>query len=86
MGHTCGKSGFKEGVQYRTVNMDKIYDKLYQISAELVVFIKTKHLKIADILMPISMALLTDFSDEYLGIIEDNDKKESNDGQIVSRG
>jgi len=86
MGHTCGKSGFKEGVQYSTVNMDKIYDKLYEISAELEVFIKTKHLKIADILMPISMALLTDFSDEYLGIIEDDDKKESKDGQIVSRG
>ncbi len=86
MGHTCGKSGFKEGVQYPTVNMDKIHDKLYEISAELVAFIKTKHLKMADILMPVSMALLTDFSDEYLGITEEDDKKESNNGQIVSRG
>jgi Fe-S-cluster containining protein len=80
MGHTCGKSGFKEGVQYSTVNMDKIYDKLYQISAELVAFIKTKHPKMADILMPVSMALLTEFNNEYLGIIEEDDKKESNDG------
>jgi len=84
MGHTCGKSGFQEGVQYSTVNMDKIYEKLYEISAELVAFIKTKHLKIADILMPVSMALLTDFSDEYLGITEEDDKKESKNGKIVS--
>jgi len=80
MGHTCGKSGFKEGVQYSTVNMDKIYDKLYEISSELVAFIKTKHLKMADILMPVSMALLTDFNDEYLGIVEKDDKKESGNG------
>jgi len=80
MGHTCGKSGFKKGEQYSTVNMDKIYSKLYQISSELVAVIKTNHPKMADILMPVSMALLTDFNNEYLGIIEEDDKKESNNG------
>lgn len=80
MGHTCGKSGFQEGVQYSTVNMDKIYEKLHGLSAELAASIKTRHLKIADMLMPVSMALLTDFNDEYLGIMEEDETKESKNG------
>lgn len=66
--HTCGKSGFVEGKPYPAVNMDVIHQRLYDISNELVREIKTKYVKMADMLVPLSMAILTDFDEEYLGV------------------
>ena len=66
--HTCGKSGFIEGRPYPAVNLDAIQKKLYEISNEFVRDIKTKYIKMADMLIPLSMAILTDFDEEYLGI------------------
>ncbi len=66
--HTCGMSGFIEGKEYPTVKLDIIQSKLYEISAELVKAIKSKHVKMADMLVPLSMALLTDYNEECLGI------------------
>ncbi|MFO7970672.1 MAG: YkgJ family cysteine cluster protein [Desulfobacterales bacterium] len=66
--HTCGKSGFVEGKPYPTVNLDVIQKKLYDISSEFVRDIKTKYVKMADMLVPVSTAILTDFDEEYLGI------------------
>ena len=37
-GHTCGLSGFKEGEQYPTVNLDAVHSQLQQISADLWVY------------------------------------------------
>ncbi len=68
MSHTCGMSGFEEGVPYPTVNMDAIYKQLYEISAEFVASIDTKYPKMADMLVPLSMAMLTEYNAEYLGI------------------
>jgi len=67
-GHTCGVSGFQEGEKYPTVNMDIIQNKLYEISEELVKSIKSKHAKMSEILVPVSMAILNDYDEEYLGI------------------
>lgn len=73
IGHTCGISGFVEGKQYPTVNLDTIQKKLYGISAELIKAIQSKYFKMADMLVPLSMAILTDYDDDYLGIVkEDN--------------
>jgi len=69
IGHTCGKSGFKEGRQYPSVNLDALNKKLFELSQELVANIKTKHVKMADILMPVSMALITVFDAEHLGVV-----------------
>ena len=69
-GHTCGKSGFVEGNQYPTVNLDMIHKKLYQISAHFVSDIKTKYPKMAEMILPVSMAMLTDYNEDYLGIID----------------
>ncbi|MEA1949577.1 MAG: YkgJ family cysteine cluster protein [Thermodesulfobacteriota bacterium] len=74
--HTCGKSGFIEGKQYPAVNLDAIQKKLYDISSEFVREIKTKYLKMADMLVPLSMAILTDFDEEYLGIAISKKAKE----------
>ncbi len=80
MSHTCGKSGFVEGGKYSTISMDKLYQNLYELSEEFVAIIQSKHLKMADILVPVSMALITDYDDEYLGIKKEEEKKgENND-------
>jgi Fe-S-cluster containining protein len=71
--HTCGKSGFVEGKQYPAVNLDAIQKRLYDISYEFVRDIKTKFVKMADMLVPLSMAILTVFDEEYLGL--DTSKK-----------
>ncbi len=73
MSHICGRTNFKEGEKYPTVNMDALYSKLQLISAELIKAIKSKNIKLCDLLMPVSMALITDFNDEYLGV-KDNGK------------
>jgi len=74
MSHTCGKSGFVEGGKYSTISMDKLYQNLYELSEEFVAIIQSKHLKMADILVPVSMALITDYDDEYLGIKKEEEK------------
>jgi Fe-S-cluster containining protein len=68
VGHTCGVSDFKKGEKYPTVNLDLIHQQLQQISAELVKDLESKFIKLADILVPLSMALLTLYDEEYLGI------------------
>ena len=67
-GHTCGHSGFVEGKNYPTFNQDVIHDQLMAISAEFVQEIQSRHVKMADVLVPLSMALLTDYNEEYLGL------------------
>ena len=74
--HTCGKSGFVEGKPYPAVNLDAIQKRLYDISNELVRGIKTKYVKMADMLVPLSMAILTDFDEEYLGVASPNNAEE----------
>lgn len=72
-GHTCGVSGFQEGKKYPTVNMDTIQNKLYEISDALVKSINSKYAKMSEMLVPISMAILNEYDNEYLGI-PDKDK------------
>jgi Fe-S-cluster containining protein len=70
-GHTCGKSGFKPGEQYPTVKLDVINAQLQQISAELVRDLKSRFPKLADLLVPLSMALTTDYDEAFLGVGEE---------------
>lgn len=80
-GHTCGKSGFSKGEKYPTVNLDAIHNQLQQISAELLRDIQSKNVKLADLLVPLSSAMISDYDDVYLGIaeepIEDKPRKRS---------
>jgi len=74
-GHTCGKSGFEQGEAYPTVNLDAVHAKLQQISAELLRDIKSKNIKLADLLVPLSSAIVTDFDEVYLGIADEPEEK-----------
>lgn len=67
-GHTCGKSGFKSGETYPTVNLDTIHARLQEISAELVRDLKSRYVGLADILVPLSFALINDYDEGYLGL------------------
>jgi Fe-S-cluster containining protein len=77
-GHTCGLSGFKEGDSYPTVNLDAIHARLHEFSNEAVMALKSKHVKMGEVLMPLSMALITVFDETYLGIGDDREKTEQN--------
>jgi len=73
IGHTCGKSAFVEGKPYPTANLDVLQKKLYEISAEFVGQIRTRHVKMGDLLVPLSMAILTDYNEDYLGVVDENE-------------
>ena len=76
-GHTCGKSGFKQGEKYPTVNLDAVHSQLQQISAELLRDIQSKNIKLADLLIPLSSAVILDFDDVFLGIAEEPEEESS---------
>jgi Fe-S-cluster containining protein len=80
MSHTCGISGFKEGEKYPTVKLGVIQKQLYDISLEIVKALKTKYIKMAEMLVPLSMALLTEYDKEHLGLAEP--KKESEKEEV----
>jgi Fe-S-cluster containining protein len=69
-GRTCAQSGFEAGKAYPTVNIDVIITRLQELSAEVIRDMKAKHIKLADLLMPVSMALLTEFDRAFFGVDE----------------
>lgn len=66
--HTCGLSAFQKGEPYPTVHLEMLHQKLYQLSDEIVKAIKSRHFKMAEMLVPLSLALLTTYDDSYLGV------------------
>lgn len=66
--HTCNKAGFKGGEKYPTVNMDIIIDKLIAIGNDLQKGINSRYKELGDMLFPLSMALVTEYDEEYLGV------------------
>ncbi|MHC1712041.1 MAG: YkgJ family cysteine cluster protein [Solidesulfovibrio sp.] len=72
-GHTCGSTGFEPGGSYPTVKIEKLQDKLMALSQEVVASLPTKLPLMGDVLAPVSLALITDYDDEYLGILTEED-------------
>lgn len=77
-GYTCGLSEFKPGKSYPTVNVDIVQSKLYEISKELIQEIKSKYVRMGEILVPLSMAILTTYDETYFGLA-DNDTENDKD-------
>jgi len=71
--HTCGKSGFEKGKPYPTVYLDRIQDKLYALSHELSGSLATRYKGLGEVLVPLSLALMTEYTEEYLGIMSEED-------------
>ena len=66
--HICGSTNFEQGGKYPTLNMDALYAQLQLISAELTAAVKAENVKVCEMLIPVSMALLTDFNEEFFGM------------------
>lgn len=66
--HTCNQAGFKGGEKYPTVNMDIIIDRLIGIGTDLQKGIGSRFKELGEMLLPLSMALVTDYNEEYLGV------------------
>jgi Fe-S-cluster containining protein len=77
-GRTCGLSGFKAGEQYPAVNIDIIQKKLFQLSERLARAIKSKYAGLGEMLVPLSMALLTEYDETYLGVANSDATPEDN--------
>lgn len=73
--HTCGRSDFLPGKPYPTVNLDAINNRLYGLSSDLIAAIGSRHINMADMLVPLSMALLTVYDEEYLGVSGETERK-----------
>ncbi len=73
--HVCGFSGFDKGSAYPTVRLEKIQNRLDQLSKEITQTVNSRFRELHEVYVPLSMALLTDYNEEYLGIGEA--KKES---------
>lgn len=71
--HTCGQSGFLQGGRYPTVKIEKLQDRLMELSQEVVASLPTKLPLMGDILAPVSLALITEYDEEYLGIVTEDD-------------
>jgi Fe-S-cluster containining protein len=67
-GHTCGKSGFKEGIAYPTINLDRINQRLLGLSEELLKEIGIENEELKMRLLPVSTSLLTDYDEEFFGV------------------
>lgn len=81
--HTCGKSGFVQGVEYPTVKLEQIQVRLYDLSTAFVKSIETRYKKMADMLVPLSMAVRNEYDEDYLGMTpektDDPQKREKGD-------
>ncbi|MGE0087722.1 MAG: YkgJ family cysteine cluster protein [Desulfococcaceae bacterium] len=75
-GHTCAKSAFKPGEPYPTVNLDTLHTRLYEISGDMVKALGSKHIKMKEMLVPLSMSLLTVYDEDYMGIAKPEEKNE----------
>jgi len=66
--HTCNQAGFKGGEKYPTVNMDIVIDKLLAIGKDMQKGINSRYKELGDMLLPLSMALVTEYDEHYLGV------------------
>lgn len=65
--HSCQKSGFAPGKSYPTINMDTLQSKLMELSEEMAASINSSLKELPEVLVPVSMALVTEYTADYLG-------------------
>lgn len=73
--HSCAKSGFEPGKPYPTIDMEVLTGKLAEFSKEIVDLYKSPFTELPQVFVPLSMALLNKYDDEYFGLKEKNGAK-----------
>lgn len=66
--HVCGKCGFVPGGAYPTVALDRIQDRLADLSRRAATAVGTRFRELHTVYVPVSMALLTKYDDAWLGV------------------
>ncbi len=67
-GHVCGLSGFKAGTSYPTVYLDKIQSQLAELSLNIQNLIASRFTELHTVYVPVSMALLINYDETYMGV------------------
>ena len=67
-GHVCGKTGFTKGGSYPTVHMAAIQGRLEGLSRDIAEAVGSRFKELHQVFVPLSMALLTTYDEQYLGI------------------
>ena len=67
-GHVCGKTGFARGGSYPTVHMAAIQGRLEGLSRDIAEAVGSRFNELHQIFVPVSMALMTSYDEQYLGI------------------
>lgn len=65
--HVCGFSRFDTGNSYPTVRLDRLQARLDALSREIAETVASRF-ELAEVYVPLSMALLTRYDEDYLGI------------------
>lgn len=68
--HVCGKTGFVQGTAYPTVQMEKIQNRLDDLSLAIQENLHSRYDELHQVYVPVSMALLTNYDENYLGIAQ----------------
>lgn len=66
--HVCGLCGFTKGGSYPTVALDRIQDRLADMSRRIGAAVGSRFRELHRIYVPVSMALITKYDDAYLGV------------------
>lgn len=74
-GHVCSKGNFAKGVAYPTVHLDKIQDRLAQLSRKAAKVLGSRYKELHNVYVPVSMALMNKYDEAYLGVKTDNKPK-----------
>lgn len=66
----CGKSGFQPGGKYPAVAVAKLQERLAALSEKVAQRVATPHDYVGQMLVPVSMAMLTVYDEEFFGLKE----------------
>ncbi len=72
--HSCGKSGFKPGGAYPTVSLEAVNNRLMALSREITDLVDGSYSDLHNVFVPLSMALLNDYNEKYLGLEKAGEK------------
>lgn len=73
--HTCGKSAFKPGSEYPTISMDAVNKRLQGLSREIIELVPGAYSDLHNVFVPLSMALMNRYDEEYLGLKQPDGSK-----------
>lgn len=66
--HVCGECHFQKGHAYPTVALDRIQDRLADMSRRIGAAAGSRFRELHMVYVPVSMAIITKYNDDYLGI------------------